>query len=263
MLDQSVVFDRAATFYDETRGFPPGEDRKVGEFLVQAAGLTAASRMIEIGVGTGRIALPVGTHVRRLVGVDLSIPMMERLRAKQQTDYAESRVGLVQGDVMQLPLASGSFDAALIVHILHLVPEPARAVAELARVLRPGGLALQGWNERNEGNFQPLTDAWRDATHAGSDRGDRWHITGNLFVDHGWQEVGSEQVFHFTMTQSAAEMADRYRRRVWSRLWMMPDDEWRQGVAAVEAALKQHYPDPHAPLDIPGSFRVRLFANPA
>ncbi|MBC8098541.1 MAG: class I SAM-dependent methyltransferase, partial [Armatimonadetes bacterium] len=135
MSDSSIAFDQAASYYDDTRGFPPGIDREVGAFIANAGGLDANSQVLEIGIGTGRIALPLAAHVGGIVGVDLAIPMMQRLRHKRQA-YA-GRIDLIQGDILQLPLADASFDAGLMVHILHLVPDPQQAVRELARVLKP------------------------------------------------------------------------------------------------------------------------------
>jgi ubiquinone/menaquinone biosynthesis C-methylase UbiE len=69
-----------------------------------------------------------------------------------QLDFARSRPGTpgatyVQGDAMSLPLADASFDAAVMALVLFFVPEPARGVAEMARVVRPGGLvAAYAWD---------------------------------------------------------------------------------------------------------------------
>jgi SAM-dependent methyltransferase len=261
MPETSVVFDRAADFYDETRGFPPGEDLRVGEFIAQAAGLNSETRMIEIGVGTGRIALPLAKHIGLMVGVDLSTLMMQRLFQKKAA-YDGNTVKLVQGDVMHLPLESHSFDAALIVHILHLVPEPERAVAELARVLRPNGKALQCWNERDESYFEPLWKAWDEAINGERQTQDSWKSSKMLIGNMDWLQLGDEYVYHYTMSMSPEEMADRYRNRVYSSMWHMPDEVWQAGVAALEEALKSSYPDPEQKHDIPCRFHMRVYTPP-
>jgi ubiquinone/menaquinone biosynthesis C-methylase UbiE len=59
----SINFDRAASYYDETRGFPAGVEEQVGAFIAQSVNLDANSRVLEVGVGTGRIALPLSPHL--------------------------------------------------------------------------------------------------------------------------------------------------------------------------------------------------------
>ncbi|HEX2621658.1 MAG TPA: methyltransferase domain-containing protein [Phototrophicaceae bacterium] len=262
MPEQSVVFDRAASFYDNTRGFPPGEDRKVGAFIAQYAGLTSSDQLVEIGIGTGRIALPVAEHVHQIIGFDLSAGMMQRLQEKHQTDFAGVRVFPVMGDVMQLPAASNTFDAALIVHILHLIPHPDQAVNELARVLRPGGRALQCWNDRDGSVFQPLQDAWNGAVDSPKVAQERHRENQNVLNEMGWNLSG-EHVYHYSVHESPAAQVNSYRSRSWSALWTLPDEVLRAGVEALEAALQANYPEPEQPVAIPCTFHVKIYTPPA
>ena len=73
---KSVPFDRAASFYDQTRTLSPDAAKRVTELLSDE--LAGVERALEIGVGTGRIALPLVDAGVRLVGVDLSAPMLAR-----------------------------------------------------------------------------------------------------------------------------------------------------------------------------------------
>ncbi len=114
----SVRFDRAASYYAETRGFPPGEEGAVAACFCAAGDLTPASQMLEIGVGAGRIALPLAARVGAVYGVDLSRPMIDRLRAKRSGET----VYLTQADATRLPFPSAVFDAAVAVHVFHLSP---------------------------------------------------------------------------------------------------------------------------------------------
>jgi len=124
-------FDELAALYDETRG---GEQRG-DEF----AGLVAPhldgpgdSPVFEVGVGTGVVALGLSRRGHRVVGLDVSRPMLRRGR---------ERLGavVVLGDAMVLPIADDSIANAVSVWVVQAVPEPARLFAEVARVLRPGG----------------------------------------------------------------------------------------------------------------------------
>ncbi len=133
----SVPFDRAVEYYDRTRALPQeAHDQVIG---IVAAELHGRGRVLEIGVGTGRVGLDLVRAGVPLVGLDLSLPMLQRLR-----ENAAGEVGLpvVQGDATALPFPDAAFGAALASHVLHLVPDYPGALAELARVVRPGGPVL-------------------------------------------------------------------------------------------------------------------------
>lgn len=137
-MSGSIPFDRAVDYYDRTRALTPEMEAAMVEAV--SAELRPSGRVLEIGVGTGRIALPLQDAGVNMTGVDLSLPMLRRLVEK-------GRVPVVQADATRLPFADGSFDAAVSVHVLHLIPEWTIAVSELVRVVRPGGVLLvcQGW----------------------------------------------------------------------------------------------------------------------
>jgi SAM-dependent methyltransferase len=133
-VSQSVSFDRASEFYDATRGLPAAVRDAVADVL--AAELAGRRRVLEIGVGTGRIAVPLAERGVDVVGIDLSAPMLQKLRAKT------GAVPVAVADATQLPLAASSVDAVLACHVLHLIPPWRHAVDEAVRVLRPGGVFL-------------------------------------------------------------------------------------------------------------------------
>jgi ArsR family transcriptional regulator len=94
--------------------------------------------LLDIGTGTGRMLELFAPRVERAVGIDASREMLAVARVNLQ------RAGLTNasvrhGDMYQLPLSGASFDAVLIHQVLHYAERPAAAIAEAARVLRPGG----------------------------------------------------------------------------------------------------------------------------
>lgn len=129
-MPESVRFDRAVGFYDRTRALPPEVTARQAELLM--AELGGASRVLEIGVGTGRIALTLDVPI---IGLDLSRPMMDVLRAKG------GQIPLVEGDATRLPFPDGCFNAAYAAHVF-LIPDWQVALDELVRVVRPGGTLL-------------------------------------------------------------------------------------------------------------------------
>jgi ArsR family transcriptional regulator len=88
------------------------------------------------------VALALAPFVIRVIAVDGSAEMLDtatrRLRDAGDLDNVELR----QGELEALPIADATLDAAILVLVLHYVPDPARALAEVTRVLRPGGRLL-------------------------------------------------------------------------------------------------------------------------
>ncbi|MEL6527542.1 MAG: class I SAM-dependent methyltransferase, partial [Chloroflexota bacterium] len=110
---ESVNFDRAADFYDATRGFPAKIATYIGAFMAKEARLSAESVVLEVGIGTGRIALPLSKHVKGVAGVDISFEMQKVLLNKR----TDEPVFPVQADGYRLPYADNAFDAVFVVHV--------------------------------------------------------------------------------------------------------------------------------------------------
>jgi ubiquinone/menaquinone biosynthesis C-methylase UbiE len=93
----------------------------------------------DLGCGTGQLSALVAPHVRRVIGVDSSPDMLNTARAKlKDFDSVDIRMGHLES----LPLVDGELDVAVMGLVLHHVADPAKALAECARVLKRGGRAL-------------------------------------------------------------------------------------------------------------------------
>lgn len=136
----TISYDRIASSYDASRGYPPAAAAQLGAAIVARCG--PAPLILELGIGTGRVAAPVREAGGRVVGVDLAREMLAIARAKGLDRLA-------QADVAHLPVGGGLFDGALAVQVLHHVPDWRGALAEVARALRPGGLLLYGSDRRD------------------------------------------------------------------------------------------------------------------
>jgi len=132
----STSFDRAAAYYDETRGLPDDAVREQTVLLRNE--LRGRGRALEIGVGTGQVSLPLADAGIPIVGLDLSEPMLRVL-----TQKARSRsMPLVLGDATRLPFADAAFGAGVARWVFHLIAAWRTALEELVRVVRPGGVLL-------------------------------------------------------------------------------------------------------------------------
>jgi SAM-dependent methyltransferase len=136
-MDGSVAFDRAAEYYDRTRGSSPDALRKTIELL--SGELHDRSPALEVGVGTGQLGLPLYEAGVPVAGLDLARPMMEKLVEKAG---GRSPFPLVQADATRMPFRDGAFGAAYLRWVLHLIPAWQHALAEIVRVVRPGGVFL-------------------------------------------------------------------------------------------------------------------------
>jgi SAM-dependent methyltransferase len=132
-----MSFDRAADFYDATRRLPSDAHVRLTEILADE--LAGRGACLEIGVGTGRIALPLRRAGIPLVGTDIAPRMLRRL-----VDNAgdERPPPLAVADVGALPFRSAAFGAVLSSHVLHLITDWRAAVDEAVRVLRAGAVLL-------------------------------------------------------------------------------------------------------------------------
>jgi ArsR family transcriptional regulator len=90
----------------------------------------------DLGCGTGQVSALFASFVSRVIAVDASAPM---LSAAKKRLHAFENVELRRGDLEALPVDDARLDAATMMLVLHHVPEPGKALAEAARVLKPGG----------------------------------------------------------------------------------------------------------------------------
>jgi SAM-dependent methyltransferase len=156
---ESVNFDRAAGYYDATRALP--EQAMADLLAALRPELAARQPCLEIGVGTGRIALPLHGQGIRLAGADIAEAMLRRLVANAD---GVRPFPLLRADATALPLAGASFGSVLAVHVLHLIPAWQRAVDEAVRVLRSGGALVAAFPGADANSRrQARTAAWRPA----------------------------------------------------------------------------------------------------
>lgn len=159
---QRYGWDLAAAGYQSLWGtqLAPAQ----AEAMAQAA-LEPGELVVDVACGTGTTAIEAAGRVSpggQVVGVDLSDRMVEAARSRaRQERCANTRFERMDAERLELP--DDSFDAALCVLGLMYVPDPGRAIAEMRRVLRPGGrMVLAVWGERRRCGWAevfPIVDA--------------------------------------------------------------------------------------------------------
>jgi len=130
-------FARHAGEWDDLRALH-SPDAEVEAKLAAALADAPLGAVLDIGTGTGRMAELFAGSAERIFALDKNLEMLRVARAKLQ-HLPTAQIELVQGDFADLPFADAQFDTVLLHQVLHFAPDPAPALAEAARVLRPGG----------------------------------------------------------------------------------------------------------------------------
>jgi ArsR family transcriptional regulator len=142
-LRSQEFFASNAPEWDDLRGELFGPRM---ELLPLLALLDPAWTVGDLGCGTGGTAEALAPFVARVIAVDESEAMLaaarRRLDAGESSDTGAADVELRQGHLEALPVADGELDAALLVLVLHHLPDPAAVLREAARALAPGGRLL-------------------------------------------------------------------------------------------------------------------------
>jgi demethylmenaquinone methyltransferase/2-methoxy-6-polyprenyl-1,4-benzoquinol methylase len=151
------MFDRIAPVYDAmNRVMTVGLDVRWRR-LAAAAAVRPGDRVLDGACGTGDLALAdLGAGAGAVVGLDFSPRMLERARRK------DSRIEWVQGDLLALPFADGSFDAATVGFGVRNVADLGASLRELRRVLRPGGRLAILEITHPRGPLKPFFGLWFD-----------------------------------------------------------------------------------------------------
>ena len=111
--------------------------RRLAPLLIRFGGLSDRDRVLDVGCGTGSLTfmLPEIANVQAITGIDLTPGFVEFARRRN----SDLRITFQEGDARQLPFEDGAFDRAFSMLVLQFIPDAARAVAEMKRVVRPGG----------------------------------------------------------------------------------------------------------------------------
>jgi demethylmenaquinone methyltransferase/2-methoxy-6-polyprenyl-1,4-benzoquinol methylase len=143
VLGSGRMFDQIAPRYDfVNRVLSLGLDKRWRRRVLKELALAPNARVLDVATGTGDLAIELAKAVPagKVIGLDPSPNMLAVATLKLAKRGLDSRVVLIEGDAQALPQANCEIDAATIAFGIRNVPDRPRALRELARVVRPGGL---------------------------------------------------------------------------------------------------------------------------
>lgn len=243
----TLSFDRAADIYDQTRGFPPGVGERVTAALVEFLALTPAQPVLEIGVGTGRIARPLsvalGQH-HHLTGLDISRKMMGRLL--ESLPMNTKPPALVEANALYLPFAAQTFNAILTVHVLHLIREWRDLLIEMERVRAPGGVFVGGWNDHPpESSGERISHKFRELAAEHGISIERQGIVMYRDVLNHLQPARATEITaaEWTIERTPRLALQSIAERHFSSSWLIPDEVYPAIYAELDSWAKKEWPD--------------------
>ena len=226
MTGSSISFDRAAEYYDATRTLTPETTAQLVPMLAREL----RGRTLEIGVGTGRIALPLAAAGVDIVGIDISPAMLGKLRDKDP----QQSVRVAVADACDLPFSADRFSGAVVAHVLHLIPNWTDAIEEVLRVVRPEGAILIDAGGEGTGPWGTIWQKMRDvlgsrALRPGADR--------LADIDRELETIATHvrelpRVID-RRPMKPGDLIDMMEKGWYSFTWALSDDEVRTAAAEV------------------------------
>ena len=140
-----LLYQRGAAIYDGVRVKVVASDEALLLPLLRSALPAGPARVLDVATGTGRVPLLLAGQpwfVGTLAGIDQAPAMLARARAKLEAQGLAERVALELGQAGALPWPAASFDLVVSLEALEFFPRPRRALAEMARTLKPGGALI-------------------------------------------------------------------------------------------------------------------------
>lgn len=137
----AAYFARNAAHWDEIRSLHVDE-AEVEAAILRASGPGPFRRLVDLGTGAGRMLTLLGPSSEHAVGLDLSQSMLNIARGEVTKAGLEARCELRHGDIFATGLPGGCADLVVIHRVLHYLADPAKALEEAGRLLRPGGRLL-------------------------------------------------------------------------------------------------------------------------
>ena len=259
MVSFNACFDWASQFYDYTRAIPVELINQTIEALQQRVEITPGGKFLDIGVGTGRIAIPLAEKLNtNLIGVDISGKMIQKCLEKTSSF---NNVSLIIADGLALPFSENQFDLILTSHLLHLLSDPLQFIRKVTRLLAKNGYYINLDAYVNYHQSLPFQIYYNKLSESGY----RHHFRGNLIRQEitiylskrGWRykqfEInGKKEIIH-------NDLVKFIRERVFSHQRAIAEDFHQQALKHLYQELETRNVDLSEKILTPATSHITLF----
>jgi len=237
---QKADYRRIAEQYDEGRSLSKQNMELWLDLVAKCSGAPAGARVLDLGCGTGRFAIPLAQRFGfRVTGADSSKEMLSKAKMK---DSAQAVTWHVQ-DAQALSYADRSFDMLFMSHLLHHVDSPEKVIQECERVLDVRGSivirygTIEQIRDDVEHTFFPEALAIDSGRSATSGTVEGW------LRDAGFTGVMSREVLQQTFETPAARLAAAKKKGI-SVLTLISESAHQDGICRLASYVEQHPDEP-------------------
>jgi SAM-dependent methyltransferase len=255
-MAERVDFSRNAAVYDRRHGASVGPE--VVDELTRLAGLRPGSQILDVGVGTGRVAIPFARRCRT-VGIDVAVGMLAELRKKREREGAHLPV--IVADATQLPFGDTLFDAVILARVLYLLPRWREVLVEVLRVLKPDGCVLHEWGNGEPGEeWVQIQDKAR-ATFENAGILNPFHpgvrIESDVdgFIARSGLTLSANVAFPLNVRVTLEDFLQRLERGETSYTWKLPEDVFQATVPQVVDWARTRFDTTHV-IDTPMVWKI-------
>lgn len=220
---QYSSFDRVADSFDRTRFIPLHVISSAYRIVFRRLRLKGSLTVVDAGVGTGRVIRPLFSKRLTLVGVDISLPMLRRLKQRYGTGRRRMELHLILADAAKLPLSKFSVDIVQCTHLLHLLKNWKATISEWQRVLGPRGSLVvfqEGGRDSSVGRVYELE--LRRTAHTRLRRRMVYSPLRRHLRKSGWRVY--ERKVEWRQRRGLLASLIAFEDRAYSWLWNIPED---------------------------------------
>lgn len=258
----SSALTRVAYAYDRLRAYPPEVVGRIATGIANALQARGEEpTLLELGVGTGRIALPLIARGYRYIALDSNPAMLEVFR--QKAAGVMRKVRLLLADARDIPLPAEEVHGVIVVHLWHLLPDWPRALAEALRVLKPGGALLEGWDQVEAEAECRLQARWQAlVAEEGFSVARGVHRRRLAEVEEALRRLGlrpkTREVVAWREERTPREALEALRERLYSFTQGVPEEVHERAMARLALWAEAEFGDLDRPFPVEKRFFLRV-----